>query len=294
MASFETVSFTKFIESGSRCKYPPGLYLVATPIGNLEDITLRALFTLSNADVIYCEDTRVTKKLLTHYGISTSALHIYNDTSSATTREEIVTAIQVGKKVALVSDAGMPLIADPGYKLVQAVLEHDLYLTCIPGPSASLMGLVLSGFPTDHFCFRGFLPRKAGDLQRVLQNLPPNETTIFYESARRLGKALQGLSEITHVIQIAVARELTKRFEAIKRGTAQDLLHYYTMHPPQGEVVLIVQTGALTSPLDLDEAIKAQLTLGRGPKEIAHILSHSLNRRKNEIYQRVLKLKKNS
>jgi 16S rRNA (cytidine1402-2'-O)-methyltransferase len=291
MESFESFSFRKFIETGSRCKYPPGLYLVATPIGNLEDISLRALFTLAKADFIYCEDTRVTKKLLTHYGLSGS-LRVYNDSSTAEVRESILSAIQAGKKIALVSDAGMPLVSDPGYKLVQAVVAHNLYLTCIPGASASLMGLVISGFPTDHFWFKGFLPRKTQELHHVLQNLPANETIIFYESANRLIKTLQALIEIPSVCRLAVARELTKKFEEVKRGSAQELLTYYEAHPPQGEVVLLLQTTASPTLIDLDQEINERLLAGERAKEIAQDLAILVKQKKSEIYHRVLELKK--
>ena len=290
MESFESFSFRKFIETGSRCKYTPGLYLVATPIGNLEDISLRALFTLVKADLIYCEDTRVTKKLLTHYGLSGS-LRVYNDAATTEVRETILMAIQAGKRVALVSDAGMPLVSDPGYKLVQAVIEHDLYLTCIPGASASLMSLVLSGFPTDHFWFKGFLPRKAQELQQVLRNLPADETIIFYESANRLSKTLQALMDVPSVSNIAVARELTKRFEEIKRGTDQHLLSYYETNTPQGELVLLLQTTAPSSTVDVDQEIKTRLAAGQRAKDIAQDLAPLVQQKKNEIYHRVLELK---
>ncbi|MDX1401979.1 MAG: 16S rRNA (cytidine(1402)-2'-O)-methyltransferase, partial [Kiloniellales bacterium] len=194
------------------------LEIVATPIGNLQDLTLRACERLKSVDLIACEDTRVTRKLLTAHNISTQLI-AYHEHNAERVRPLIIEKLKSGQKVALVSDAGTPLISDPGYKLVQSVLEEGLEVTALPGPSAPLMALVVSGLPSDRFYFGGFLPVKTQARKKHLESLKGlRATLIFLESAKRLLKTLATLSEVFGARDAAVARELTKRFEEIKRG----------------------------------------------------------------------------
>ena len=184
----------------------PGLYIVATPIGNISDITLRALATLIKVSTIACEDTRVTKKLLDFYDIETPYLS-YHEHNANQRRPEILDKIHQGHSVALVSDAGMPLISDPGYKLIRDCIQQDIPITCLPGPTASLTGLVLSGAPPDRFMFMGFLPDKKAARLKVLQEIQDVQTTlIFYESPKRLIKSLDDISEVLKDRPVIVAR----------------------------------------------------------------------------------------
>tara|TARA_R110002095_G_scaffold87238_9_gene76021 strand:+ start:2737 stop:3609 length:873 start_codon:yes stop_codon:yes gene_type:complete len=290
MPSFNKASIENFIGSGSKCKYPPGLYLVATPIGNLEDITLRALATLEKADFIACEDTRVTKKLLTYYGIHKPLL-IYNDAKGDPTGGKIMTHLQEGKRIALVSDAGMPLISDPGYKLVQDVIAQDIYVTCIPGASAGLTALLLSGLPSDCFSFQGFFPRKEKETQDMLESLQGNQTLIFYESPKRLEQTLKRLKGSLKVQSMAIARELTKNFEQVIRGTPQELLEQLDSFPLKGELVLILRTKVqeLTQD-DIDAHLKRALE-NQSVKSAVQEVMDLTGLPKKQLYQRALDLK---
>jgi 16S rRNA (cytidine1402-2'-O)-methyltransferase len=215
----------------------PGLHLVATPIGNLADISLRVLAVLRGADHIFCEDTRVTRKLLARYGIK-ARLEPYHDHNA----EAILAALRRGECVALVSDAGTPLIADPGYKLVRAALAEHLPVTAAPGPSAVLTALILSGLPPNPFLFAGFLPRQQGERRKVLAGWASLEATlIFYEAPPRLPAALADMVEILGPRPAAVARELTKLHEEVRRGALSELAeHYRAEGPPRGEIVIVV------------------------------------------------------
>src|ERR1700737_3488783 len=196
----------------------PGLYLVGTPIGNLEDITLRALRVLKESDVIACEDTRQTQKLLNHFGITTrtSSYHEHNEIGRA---EELVRQLEQGQRIAVVSDAGMPGISDPGFRLVGLAIQHGLPVIPIPGASAFLSALVASGFPTDSFAFRGFLPAKRGQRRQVLEGLKAcAETQVFYEAPHRVIEALEDIVEVMGPQrQVVVAREVTKFYEEFLR-----------------------------------------------------------------------------
>jgi 16S rRNA (cytidine1402-2'-O)-methyltransferase len=220
---------------------PPGLHLVATPIGNLADISLRALAVLRGADRIFCEDTRVTRKLLAHYGIKVR-LEPYHDHNAEAARPAILAALQRGERVALVSDAGTPLISDPGYKLARAALAEHLPVTAAPGPSAVLTALILSGLPPNPFLFGGFLPRQPGGRRKVLAGWAALEATlIFYETPPRLAAALTDMVEILGPRPAAVARELTKLHEEVRRGALPELAeHYRAEGPPRGEIVVVV------------------------------------------------------
>ena len=220
----------------------PGLYLVGTPIGNLEDITLRALRVLKEADVIACEDTRQTQKLLNHFGITTrtSSYHEHNEVERA---EELVRELEHGKRIAVVSDAGMPGISDPGFRLVGLAIQHGLPVIPIPGASAFLSALVASGFPTDSFAFRGFLPAKRGQRRRVLEGLKAcAETQVFYEAPHRVIEAVEDIVEVMGPErQVVVAREVTKFYEEFLRGPAHEVFgNLKAREEVRGEITLLV------------------------------------------------------
>jgi len=223
---------------------PGTLYVVATPIGNLEDITLRALRVLKEADLIAAEDTRVTRKLLAHFDIHTP-LTSYHQHTEARKAEWIVSQVAEGRRVALVSDAGTPGISDPGHELIAACIEAGLDVVVIPGPSAALAALVLSGLPTRRFAFEGFLPRHAGERRAALEALRGEERTlIFYEAPSRAVATLQAIHDALGDRHIAVAREITKKFEEVVRGSVGEALAHFREHRPQGEFVLVVAGAA--------------------------------------------------
>lgn len=216
------------------------LYVVGTPIGNLEDITLRALQTLRDVDVIAAEDTRHSLRLLQRHGIS-KPLVSYHEHNEASRTADLITRMRDGVKVALITDAGMPSVSDPGRRLVAACIENGLPYSIIPGPSAVLVALAGSGFDTAEWTFSGFLPVKSGQRERELRRAADREsTTIFFESPHRLLKSLEVLSRIAPNRRICVARELTKQFEEFRQGTAATLLAHYEAHPPKGEITLLI------------------------------------------------------
>ncbi len=216
------------------------LYVVATPIGNLEDITLRALEVLRRVDLIATEDTRHSGILLRHFEIR-KPLVSYHEHNEAMRSEELARRLAAGEKIALITDAGMPGLSDPGARLIRKCIERELPFTILPGPSSILTALVGSGFPVDRFCFRGFLPVKSGQREREIREAAVrDETTIFFESPYRLVKTLTAASDLMADRQLCVARELTKKFEEFRRGIAAELLPHYTAHPPRGEIVLLV------------------------------------------------------
>jgi 16S rRNA (cytidine1402-2'-O)-methyltransferase len=237
----------------------PGLYVTATPIGNASDVTLRALKVLGDCDLIAAEDTRVTAKLLALHGLS-KPLSAYNDHNAARERPKLIARLRQGARVALVSDAGTPLISDPGFKLVREAIAEGLPVHAVPGPSAVLTGLALAGLPTDRFFFAGFLPAKPGERKTALAELKGvRATLVFFESAQRLGDSLAAMAEIFGVRTVAVARELTKLHEEVRRGLLQELAeHYARQGAPKGEVTLIVSppheveadTGRIDAALD--------------------------------------------
>ncbi|NDH62785.1 MAG: 16S rRNA (cytidine(1402)-2'-O)-methyltransferase [Alphaproteobacteria bacterium] len=219
----------------------PGLHIVATPIGNLGDITLRALDVLRAADLVACEDTRVFAKLASHYGISVPTV-AYSDATQDLAEPRIVRALAAGKRVALVSDAGMPLISDPGYRLVQAALAGGHAVTSAPGPSAVPMALALSGLPTDRFYFGGFLPAREGDRRRAIgEAAGVPATLVFFEAPHRLPESLVDLADLLGDRAAAVARELTKMFEEVRRASLPELADHYAAHPDvKGEIVIVI------------------------------------------------------
>jgi 16S rRNA (cytidine1402-2'-O)-methyltransferase len=232
---------------------PGRLVVCPTPIGNLEDVTLRVLATLRDADVIACEDTRHTTVLLDRYGVDARLLS-YHDHNEQERSAELVAQMQQGAVVALVSDAGMPLISDPGFTLVGACVAAGLAIEVLPGPSAVLAALVASGLPASQWRFAGFLPRKAGELEELLAD--NRETLVAFESPQRAPKTLALLSGLDPERPVALCRELTKRYEEIARGTAAELAQRYATVPPKGEVVLVIGA-APEQALDEQRAIAA-------------------------------------
>jgi 16S rRNA (cytidine1402-2'-O)-methyltransferase len=216
------------------------LYVVSTPIGNLGDITLRALEVLKSVDVIAAEDTRHSGMLLKHFEIKKPLLS-YHEHNEAMRAAQLVERIAAGEDIALITDAGTPALSDPGTRLIRECIKRGLPFTIIPGPSSILAALVGSGFSTEKFCFRGFLPIKSGQREReLLAAVNREETTIFFESPYRLTKTLAACIEIMPDRQLCVARELTKKFEEFRRGTASELLAHYQANPPKGEIVLMI------------------------------------------------------
>lgn len=217
------------------------LCLVPTPIGNLEDITLRALRILRECEQIYAEDTRVTKKLLNHFEISKPVypFHAHNEHK---TLNGVLQTIEKSELTVLVSDAGTPGISDPGFLLVRACIEQGIKVECLPGPTAFVPALVASGFPCDKFVFEGFLPHKKGRQTRLLKLAEEDRTIVLYESPHRLVKCLEQIEEfMSPERKVCVVREISKLFEEYKRGTATEVRTYYQQHPPKGEIVILIE-----------------------------------------------------
>jgi 16S rRNA (cytidine1402-2'-O)-methyltransferase len=270
----------------------PGLYLVSTPIGNLGDISLRALFILASADVALCEDTRHSRKLLSAYGIR-RRLEAYHDFSSSGDRARILAALAAGKSVALISDAGTPLVADPGFKLVRAAIAEGFDVFAIPGPSAILAALVTSGLPPDQFFFGGFLSPKEGarrDQLEAARALPG--TLIFYESGSRLEETLQALHAVFPDRSIVIARELTKLYEALMRGKATELLTEIRANPPAGEFVILIGPGEAQSATETDIRRALQSAMGRmSLKEAVEEVAKGLGAGRKMVYNLALKIR---
>ncbi|MBW3594369.1 MAG: 16S rRNA (cytidine(1402)-2'-O)-methyltransferase [Actinobacteria bacterium] len=217
------------------------LVLVGTPIGNLEDASPRSLRTLEEADLVACEDSRRTRKLLTHFGIKVKDLAVYNEGNERRKADELVARIEKGATVALVSDAGMPGLSDPGYRLVKACVDRGLPVEVVPGPTASVSALAVSGLPTGRFVFEGFLPRKKGERRRRIEELATERRTIvLFESPHRIVDSLKDLLEGLGDRPAALVRELTKMYEEAQRGTLSELLARAEGEAPRGEIVLVV------------------------------------------------------
>ncbi|HSO85824.1 MAG TPA: 16S rRNA (cytidine(1402)-2'-O)-methyltransferase [Draconibacterium sp.] len=217
------------------------LVLVPTPIGNLGDITFRAVSVLKEADIILAEDTRISSRLLHHLEID-KKLWVHHKFNEHKAVGPLVSKIQEGNKIALISDAGTPGISDPGFLLVRACIENGVEVECLPGPTALIPALAVSGLPTDRFVFEGFLPQKKGRQKRLSQLAAETRTMVFYESPFRLVKALSQFAEFFgSERRCCVCRELSKMFEEVKRGTVDELQQYYTVNPPKGEIVIVVE-----------------------------------------------------
>ena len=224
------------------------LYVVATPIGNLGDITLRALEVLKNVDLVAAEDTRHSGILLKHYQIK-KPLISYHEHNEAMRTAQLVERLAAGEKIALITDAGTPGLSDPGARLIRECIEHELPFTIIPGPSSIATALVGSGFSAERFFFGGFLQNKSGRRERVLRTAAAREeTSIYFESPYRLTKTLKACIEIMPERQLCIGRELTKKFEEFRRGTAAELIAHYEARPPKGEIVLLISGAAVSKP----------------------------------------------
>ena len=271
----------------------PGLWLVATPIGNIEDISRRALAVLASVDRVACEDTRRTGRLLARHGID-ARLVSYHEHNAARVRPTLIRELQGGGSVALVSDAGTPLISDPGYKLVRAALDAGVHVTGCPGPSAPLLALILSGLPTDRFYFGGFLPQRERPRRQALAGLRPLDATlVFFESPRRLAAVLADMDSTFGPRPATVARELTKLHEEVRRGTLDALAgHYAAAGAPKGEVVIVVggrgdSVQPALSDSDIDERLDGLLADG-SVRDAATTLSAETGLPRRELYARAL------
>jgi 16S rRNA (cytidine1402-2'-O)-methyltransferase len=273
----------------------PGLYLISTPIGNLGDITLRSLKALEGAAEIYCEDTRVTAKLLNHYGIAKKTLP-YHEHNAHKVRPALIKKLTSGLPIALVSDAGTPMVNDPGYKLVQDCIEHQIQIHALPGASATLPALQLSGLPSNAFMFVGFFPVKDKARRDKLEELRDIRATFLaFETAPRLLKTLIAMSEIYPKAQVSVSRELTKKFEETRRGSATELVEHYDMAgPPKGEIVMVFTTGSDEPEEASTETIDAFLTnalTSMSVKDASKETATKFGMQKKQAYERALALK---
>jgi 16S rRNA (cytidine1402-2'-O)-methyltransferase len=271
-----------------------GLHLVATPIGNLGDMTLRGLWVLRNVDRILCEDTRVTARLLSRFGIDTP-LAPYHDHNADRVRPAVLEALRRGDRVALVSDAGTPLVSDPGFKLVRAALAENLPVTAAPGPSAALTALILSGLAPEVFLFTGFLPPRSAARRRALQQwISLDATLVFFEGQSRLAAALADMADILGPRDAAVARELTKRHEEIRRGRLPELAaHYREAGPPRGEVVIVVGPPEPAAPAEADiEARLVQLLKTSSLRDAVARLAAETGLPRRTLYDRALALQR--
>jgi 16S rRNA (cytidine1402-2'-O)-methyltransferase len=273
----------------------PGLYVVATPIGNLGDITLRALSTLAAADTVLCEDTRTSGTLMARFAIR-ARLAPYHEHNAKEVRPQILERLKQGATIALISDAGMPLVSDPGYRLVKEAVEMGIPVTACPGPSAVLTGLALSGLPTDRFLFGGFVPQKQGERKRLFEAFAKlRATLIFFESPHRIVDTLQDIAEAFPARPVAVTRELTKLHEEVLRGTAANVAaDLQSRAAVKGEITLLIgppeeEEGAVSEE-DLDAAIAAALASMPASKAASEIAKR-FNLNRSDIYQRILAAK---
>jgi 16S rRNA (cytidine1402-2'-O)-methyltransferase len=268
------------------------LYLVATPIGNLEDITYRAVRVLREADLIACEDTRQTRKLLDHYGIQKPTIS-YHEHNEAERSVELASRLAAGAAIALVSDAGTPLVSDPGYRLVRAAIELEVPVQAVPGPSAALTALAASGLPTDSFRFGGFLPSKPGQRAKALEALAGEHATlIFYEAPHRILEALEAVEQVLGPRPVVVARELTKIHEEYLRGTAAELrVQLAARDTIRGEITLLIGKATAPTPDDtpLDEAVERLIEGGTARMEAIKQVARQRGLSKREVYAQLLK-----
>lgn len=287
-------SYTIPATPAAAARLTPGLYVVATPIGNLRDITLRALETLAGADAILAEDKRVTKTLLSHYGISTPVLS-YHEHNAEAMRPELIARLKAGEALALVTDAGTPLVSDPGYRLVTGAIEEGLTVVPLPGASAVLAGLVLAGLPTDRFFFEGFLPARQGERKRRIRELETLPATlVLFEAPHRLAEALADLAEVLGPRPAVVTRELTKKFETAQRGILPDLArHYAEVEQPRGEIVILIGAGGGEArPLgdaDIDAALTTEMAR-LSARDAATVVAAALGLPRRRVYARAMLL----
>lgn len=269
----------------------PGLYIVATPIGNLGDLSARAVTVLRGVSAVGCEDTRVTGKLLHHLGIKQKLIR-HDDHAGDAARDGLL-RLAAEQPVALVCDAGTPLISDPGFALVREAKARGIAVTSIPGPSAAIVALTLAGLPSDRFLFAGFLPPKAKARAETLAELAPIKATlVFYETAPRLADSLAAIAEMLPGREVAVARELTKLYEECRNGTAQELIAHYTAHPAKGEIVLLVAPPGeeQASAEDADALLRKALTTMKASQAAAEV-ARATGLERKALYARALELK---
>ena len=274
------------------------LVLVATPIGNLGDISQRAIEALKAADIICCEDTRHSGKLLAHFGVTGKKLVVINEHTEYDAREEIVSIVTSGSNVALITDAGTPGISDPGERLVVAVINAGGVVTAVPGPSALTMALVISGLPTSRFVFEGFLPRSGAErTERLAMATTESRTTVFYEAPHRLVKTLSDLTTACGAMRgVVLARELTKLHEEIWRGTLQDANMHVAKTEPRGEYVIILEPAKPPAPPTDEEllaAIRAEIAKGVSRKDSAARVSARFGVAKRTVYELALQVRDN-
>ena len=271
----------------------PGLYVLATPIGNAGDITLRALATLAAADLVLAEDTRVTGKLFSIHGLKQS-LSPYNDHNAAEARPRILEKLRQGARIVLVSDAGTPLVSDPGFKLVREAIQEGIVVTALPGPSAALAALTLAALPTDRFLFAGFLPNRAGERVRALEELKNvHASLILFESPQRLATSLAAMRDVLGDRPAAVTRELTKLHEEVRRGPLSELAaHYEKAGPPKGEVTLVIgpPEDVVPDTMAIDAALQAALPF-MPVKAAAEMIAALTGAARKSVYDRALELK---
>lgn len=275
----------------------PGLYLVATPIGNARDITLRTLDILRDADVLAAEDTRSLRKLLEIHGIALGErpLVAYHDHSGPKVRERLMASVEAGQSVAYASEAGTPMISDPGFELMRAARDGGLPATSAPGPSAVVTALTLASLPTDRFLFAGFLPNASGARKKAMTELSAVPATLaFYESPRRLAAMLADAADVLGPErQAAVCRELTKKFEEVRNGTLPELATFYEENPPKGEIVVLIgkgETGAVSETV-MEDAIKEALKT-MSVRDAADSVSVRLGIKRRPVYQLAMSLAK--
>ncbi|EFH13321.1 16S rRNA (cytidine(1402)-2'-O)-methyltransferase [Teichococcus cervicalis] len=279
----------------------PGLTLVATPIGNLGDLAPRALAVLRAADAVLCEDTRVTAPLLTRHGVSVSLLPLHEHNEDAAT-PRLIARMAEGQRFALVSDAGTPLMSDPGYRLVRAAIAAGITVSAVPGANAAVMALTLSGLPPHPFLFHGFLPpreaARAAELARfrAMERAGLSATLIFYEAPHRLAETLAAMAELLGPDRpAAVARELTKRFEEVRRGSLAELAAHYAGHPARGEIVLLVGPPGDAAPeaeAGLDEQLRAALAAGQSLRDAAAMVAAATGLPRKQVYARALEMQR--
>jgi 16S rRNA (cytidine1402-2'-O)-methyltransferase len=275
---------------------PGGLVLVSTPIGNLGDMSARAIATLRAADAVLCEDTRVTRRLLSAFGLRAHlvALHEHNEDSRI---PEVLHMLREGRRVALVSDAGTPLVSDPGFRLARAAIAAGLPVSGVPGPNAALLALTLSGLPPHPYLFLGFLPPRQGARRAALARVRAAEqaglaaTLICYEAPHRVGETLADLAHALGDRPAAIARELTKRFEEIRRGSLTGLAAHYAVAPPRGEVTIVISTATAATPdaADLDAHLRAALARSSLKQAVAEVAA-ATGLARSKVYARALAL----
>ena len=272
------------------------LYVVATPIGNLEDLTFRAKRVLGEADVIACEDTRHARVLLAHYGIGTRMVS-YHEQNERERAPELVQRLRRGEDVALISDAGTPSVSDPGFPLIREAIAAGIAVVAVPGPSAALAALAVSGLPTDRFVFLGFLPRRSGERIRALEAVRALPwTLVIYEAPHRVTAALHDLLVVLGDRRVVVARELTKRFEEVFRGTASEARAHLAVHPPRGELTLVVEGASDGAPAvpqapgDARSTMRELIRAGRSPKNAVAEVMRTSGLARREAYRLLLEV----